>query len=70
MMRKSLGVRDRRRDDAGATAVEYALRAVAIAAVIAAVVFLFGRMVLHQYSNSCATLNTDGVTSTATGSCS
>jgi len=61
---------DRRRDDAGATAVEYALMAVAIAAVIAAVVFMFGRMVLHQYSNSCATLNTNGVTSTAADSCS
>jgi len=61
---------DRHRDDAGATAVEYALMAFAIAAVIAAVVFLFGRMVLHQYSNSCATLNTNGVTSTATSSCS
>jgi Flp pilus assembly pilin Flp len=61
---------DRRREDAGATAVEYALMAFAIAAIIAAVVFVFGRMVLHQYSNSCAAFNTDGVTSTATAACS
>jgi len=61
---------DRRRDDTGATAVEYALMAVAIAAVIALVVFVFGRMVLNQYSNSCATINTNGVTTSAAHSCS
>jgi pilus assembly protein Flp/PilA len=58
------------RRDAGATAVEYALIVFAIAAVIAVVVFVLGRMVLHQYSNSCATINTNGLTTTATDSCS
>jgi Flp pilus assembly pilin Flp len=56
--------------DAGATAVEYALIVFAVAAVVAAMVFMFGGMVLHQYSNSCATLNSEGVTTTATDTCS
>lgn len=61
---------DRRLDDAGATAVEYGLIVFAIAAVIAISVFLFGSQVKELFNNSCATINSQGTTTTATGNCS
>lgn len=56
--------------DSGATAVEYALIVAAIAAVIVVMVYIFGKTVLHQYSNSCAAVNTNGSQRVATGTCS
>ena len=38
-------------DESGATAVEYALIASAIAGVIVAIIFVFGGKVKNQYSN-------------------
>jgi len=61
---------DRRYDDAGATAVEYGLIVFAIAAVITIAVFLFGTQVKELFNNSCATINSAGQTTTATGNCS
>ncbi len=44
------------RSDAGASAVEYGLLIVAIAAVIALVVFAFGTSVFGLYGSSCDTI--------------
>lgn len=47
-------VRDRdTRGDDGASAVEYALIAVAVAAVIATIVFVLGETLFDQYTNAC-----------------
>ena len=58
------------RSEDGATAVEYALIVFAIAAVIVAVVYLLGGTTHHLFSNTCATVNSEGTTSVATGECS
>jgi pilus assembly protein Flp/PilA len=55
--------------DSGATAVEYALIVFAIAAVIVAVVIIFGGTVNHLFQNSCAAVNTEGQTTVATTDC-
>jgi Flp pilus assembly pilin Flp len=55
--------------DSGATAVEYALIVFAIAAVIVAVVIILGGTVNHMFSNSCASLNSEGATTVATTDC-
>jgi pilus assembly protein Flp/PilA len=46
-------VRNRARDDEGATAVEYGLMVAAIAAVIVLVVFLLGKYVFGAFSATC-----------------
>lgn len=43
-----------RRDEAGASAVEYGLLVAGIAALIVAVVFLFGDMVTGVFDDTCA----------------
>lgn len=45
------------RGDDGASAVEYGLIVFAIAAVIAATVFLFGKAVADTYQQSCDTID-------------
>ncbi|RYU09614.1 Flp family type IVb pilin [Nocardioides iriomotensis] len=45
-----------RKDERGASAVEYGLLVFAIAAVIALVVFALGNVVSETYSDSCSTL--------------
>ena len=47
----------RSRGDDGASAVEYGLIVFAIAAVIAATVFLLGRAVADTYDRSCTTID-------------
>jgi pilus assembly protein Flp/PilA len=42
-----------RRDESGASSVEYGMLAVAVAALIVAVVFLMGGMVRHLFANTC-----------------
>jgi len=42
-----------RRDERGASSVEYGLLAVAVAALIVVVVFLMGGMVRHIFANTC-----------------
>jgi pilus assembly protein Flp/PilA len=44
------------RDESGASAVEYGLLAVAVAAVIVAVVFTFGGMVRHIFADTCGSV--------------
>ncbi|HEX2893531.1 MAG TPA: Flp family type IVb pilin [Marmoricola sp.] len=51
-----------KRDQDGASAVEYGLLVAGIAALIVAVVFLFGGMISNVFSNTC-----DQITSGATG---
>jgi pilus assembly protein Flp/PilA len=46
-----------RRDDTGASAVEYGLILASIAAVIAIVVFAFGGTVRDLFTESCATID-------------
>ena len=60
-----------RRNDDGASAVEYGLLVAGIAALIVAVVFLFGGMITGIFNNTCAKVAA-GKTSTATttGTCS
>ena len=45
--------KDTRRDEMGASAVEYGLIVFAIAGVIVAIVFLLGGVVTETYSDSC-----------------
>ncbi len=58
----------RRRDDEGASAVEYGLLASAIAAVIVVIVFALGGVVKDTFKNSCDTIASK--TDPSLGSCS
>ena len=46
-----------RRDEDGASAVEYGLLVAGIAALIVAVVFLFGGLIQNVFSNTCEKIN-------------
>jgi pilus assembly protein Flp/PilA len=60
-----------RRNDDGASAVEYGLLVAGIAALIVAVVFLFGGFIKGIFNDTCATVNADGAATTGTDtSCS
>jgi pilus assembly protein Flp/PilA len=58
-----------RRDDEGATAVEYGLLVAAIAAVIVLVVFVLGTYVKGAIEDTCDAISTNSTT-TVTDSCS
>ncbi|GAB3666910.1 hypothetical protein GCM10027596_35190 [Nocardioides korecus] len=59
-----------RRNDDGASAVEYGLLVAGIAALIVAVVFLFGGMITGIFNNTCAKVNAGSASSaTTTGNC-
>ena len=45
------------RDEDGASAVEYGLLVAGIAALIVAVVFLFGGLIKNVFSNTCTKIN-------------
>jgi pilus assembly protein Flp/PilA len=45
------------RDEDGASAVEYGLLVAGIAALIVAIVFIFGGMISNVFSNTCAKIN-------------
>ena len=47
----------RLRNDEGASAVEYSLILVAIAAVIVAIVFVLGNVVYNDYQTTCTTMH-------------
>lgn len=49
-----------RRNDDGASAVEYGLLVAGIAALIVAVVFLFGGFIKGIFNNTCETVNNNG----------
>ena len=57
-----------RRDDDGASAVEYGLLVAGIAALIVAVVFIFGGMITSVFQDTCDTIETNQA-ATATGDC-
>lgn len=58
-----------RTDDSGATAVEYSLLAVAIAAVIVLIVFVMGKQVRSMFTKTCTNISTNA-SLTETSSCS
>jgi pilus assembly protein Flp/PilA len=62
----SAAIHTRRDDENGASAVEYGLLVAGIAALIVAVVFLFGGMIEGVFTDTCSTLQADGGTGTGT----
>jgi pilus assembly protein Flp/PilA len=56
----------RRRSDDGASAVEYGLLVAGIAALIVAVVFVFGGVIKNAFSLTCGTISSNGATPGAT----
>ena len=57
-----------RRNDEGASAVEYGLLVAGIAALIVAIVFVFGGMIKDVFNGTCKTI--DASTSTVSTTCS
>ena len=55
-----LNARIARRDEEGASAVEYGLLVAGIAALVVAVVFLFGDMISGVFNDTCATIQGEG----------
>ena len=49
-----------RRDENGASAVEYGLLVAGIAALIVAIVFLFGGVIKKAFSETCGKISTNG----------
>jgi pilus assembly protein Flp/PilA len=58
-------IHDRREDD-GASAVEYGLLVAGIAALIVAIVFLFGGVIKNAFSNTCGRVKQGSATASAT----
>ena len=58
-----------RRNDEGATAVEYGLLVAAIAAIIVLVVFVLGKYVKSAFHDTCSSISTNGSLS-ETSACS
>ncbi len=56
----------RRRDEDGASAVEYGLLVAGIAALIVAIVFLLGGVIKSAFSKTCGTVSSKG---SATATC-
>lgn len=60
-------VRRATRDEAGASAVEYGLLAVAIAAIIVIIVFALGGVVKEMFSDTCNSVQSSANTTAACG---
>lgn len=58
-----------KRDEEGASAVEYGLLVAGIAALIVLVVFLFGGMIKDVFSGTCSTIQSQGSGISFSGSC-
>ena len=73
-LRNLLQARRVDRDEAGASAVEYGLLVAGIAALIVAVVFLFGGMIKDTFTDTCTAINNGpsaaGAGSAGTSTCS
>ncbi len=54
-----------RRDEEGASAVEYGLLVAGIAALIVAIVFVFGGVIRDAFGNTCKSIKNGGSTSSA-----
>lgn len=61
-----MSTRDRRFEEHGASSVEYALVAVAIAAVVVVVVFALGGIVRDVFGNSCESIRDKAAPTAAT----
>ena len=59
-----------RRNDDGASAVEYGLLVAGIAAVIVAIVFLLGGVIQGAFQNTCNTVDNKAATTANTANCS
>jgi pilus assembly protein Flp/PilA len=57
-----------KRDEDGASAVEYGLLVAAIAAIIVVIVFLLGGLIKNAFSHTCGAISA-GTSATATSSC-
>jgi pilus assembly protein Flp/PilA len=57
-----------KRDEDGASAVEYGLLVAAIAAIIVVIVFLLGGLIKNAFSHTCGAISA-GTTATATSNC-
>jgi len=57
-----------RKDEKGASAVEYGLLVAAIAAVIVIIVFALGKLVNGAFTKTCSAINSNGVNS-STSAC-
>lgn len=68
-LRNLLQARRVDRDEAGASAVEYGLLVAGIAALIVAVVFLFGGMISDTFNDTCGKIQAKG-SATGSASCS
>ncbi len=58
-----------RKDEKGASAVEYGLLVAAIAAVIVIIVFALGKLVNGAFTKTCSAINSNGANS-STSACS
>ena len=58
-----------RRDEEGASAVEYGLLVAGIAALIVAIVFLFGGMISSVFTDTCTAVTTDDADRLPTADC-
>jgi pilus assembly protein Flp/PilA len=58
-----------RKDEKGASAVEYGLLVAAIAAVIVLIVFALGSLVKGAFSNTCTAIEDNSSLTTTTGDC-
>lgn len=57
---------NRRRTQDGASAVEYGLLVVGIAALVVVIVFAFGGVIQKAFSNTCKSIKNSGTTSAST----
>ena len=55
-----------RRDENGASAVEYGLLVAGIAALIVAVVFVFGGVIKNSFNSTCQAIKNNGTATAAT----
>ena len=55
-----------RRNQDGASAVEYGLLVAGIAALVVVVVFAFGGVIKNSFTKTCSSLKTNGASSTGT----
>ena len=55
-----------RKDEKGASAVEYGLLVAAIAAVIVIIVFALGKLVNGAFTKTCSAINSNGANSSTT----
>jgi pilus assembly protein Flp/PilA len=55
---------DRRKDEQGASAVEYGLLVAAIAALIVVIVFALGGIIKDVFTNTCKTIDSNSTTTT------